>query len=148
MTALRIATLAFPLFLISACVRVGHIQQTEPVRTVSFTGSAKDVAQCVHQRVGGKTQQEGFGDSFVIYDSVKRSQDLLGFTHFAITVAQTNPGQGNASLRVMFPPTNRPSGPQQRPDNPVIASNELNTAGQKQFWAPVEECAASARRPA
>ena len=60
----------------------------EPVRTTKFTGSHKAVAQCIQQRTGGKVQDEGFGEKYVIYDSVK-GLEAQGLTHYAITVART-----------------------------------------------------------
>ena len=56
--------------LIGACTRVGHIQRTEPIRTLNFDGSHNAVALCVQQRLGGKVLEEFAGERYVIYDSV------------------------------------------------------------------------------
>ena len=131
----RNAVIIVAAFSLEACVKVGHIQQTEPVRTTRFTGSHKAMAQCVHNRLGGKLQEESSGDRYVIYDAVKgRSYD--GLTHYALTVRKLTADEGSAEWRVMATPKHgtgsrlRPSGPQ------------LSEATVQEFWAPVQECAA------
>jgi hypothetical protein len=59
--AIRNATIITLVLLVGACVRVGNIQQTEPIRTMTFTGSHKAVAQCIQQRLSGQVQEESSG---------------------------------------------------------------------------------------
>ena len=89
-------------FLAGACVRVGHIQQTQPVRTLQFTGSAAYVAKCVQARLGGKVQ-DSFGDKIVIYNSAKASS-RDGLTHYAFTISQLAKDYGSVEWRIMTPP--------------------------------------------
>lgn len=85
---------------IAACVQLGDILQTKPVRTLKFTGSHQTVAQCVRSRLGGKLQDHG--DRLVIYDAVKGDQ-FEGLTHYAITVSRTTPEAGVAEWRIKRP---------------------------------------------
>ena len=129
---MRTGTIILLVFLIEACVRVGHIQQTEPIRTLQFTGSHKDVAQCVHRRLGGKVQDESFGERYVIYDSVKGEQ-REGLTHYSITVGKTGSDQGFAEWRVI------------RPVGSTGNTPPLTIATLRNYWNPVEDCAARAK---
>ncbi|HEV3010526.1 MAG TPA: hypothetical protein VGX52_15975 [Burkholderiales bacterium] len=125
-------------FLGAACVRLGHIQQTQPVRTTKFTGSHTAVAKCIHQRIGGRLQDESFGERYVIYDSVK-GQTQEGLTHYAITVGRTGADQGFAEWRVMRPA---------RRADPASARQgipPLTDAVVQQYWNPVRDCAAQAK---
>jgi hypothetical protein len=130
--AIRSAALILLAFLVEACVRVGHIQQTEPIRTLQFTGSHRDVALCVQQRLGGKVRDEGFGAKYVIYDSVKR-REQEGLTHYSITIGQSGSDHGFAEWRVVRPV--KATGP-----TPPLSMTTL-----RDYWGPVEECAARAR---
>jgi hypothetical protein len=130
--AIRSAALILLAFLVEACVRVGHIQQTEPIRTLQFTGSHRDVALCVQQRLGGKVRDEGFGAKYVIYDSVK-GREQEGLTHYSITIGQSGSDHGFAEWRVIRPV--KATGP-----TPPLSMTTL-----RDYWGPVEECAARAR---
>lgn len=123
--------------LIAACTRVGHVQRTEPIRTLSFDGSHKAVAVCVQQRLGGKVQHEFAGDRYVIYDSVKGGRQQ-GLTHYSVSVASAGPERGFAEWRVVRPSAE--PGPSGRPAPP------LSLEALRRYWAPVEECAAQAKR--
>jgi hypothetical protein len=128
--ALLISVLAFVL---GACVQVGQIQQAKPIRTLSFTGPHTAVAQCVRQRLGGKVQDEGFGEKYVIYDAVKGRQSE-GLTHWAVTVGRSAADKGFAELRVMRP--------QRGPGPATVAPAPLTAAVVQEYWDPVRECAA------
>jgi hypothetical protein len=148
--SIRNAAIVAVLFLLGACTSLGHIQQTEPVRTTKFTGSHKFVAQCIQQRVGGKVQDESFQDRYVIYDSVK-GQENQGLTHFAFTVAKTGPEQGVVEWRVMSPRGGQdPYSVQLRSyANPGATLEPLGTltdVAVKRYWVPAQECAASAKK--
>jgi hypothetical protein len=124
-------------FMAGACVQVGHIQQTKPVRTLEFTGSHKSVAQCIQRRVGGKVQDDSFGERYVIYDSAKRNQ-AEGLTHYAITVGRIGADKGFAEWRIMRPPSDGP--PSARRPIPKLSDTML-----EQYWKPVQDCAAQAK---
>jgi hypothetical protein len=124
--------------LIGACTRVGHIQQTAPVRSMTFTGSPVTVAQCVHRRVGGRIHDEGFGEKYVIYDAVKTKQ-ADGLTHFAVTVGKRDATRGFAEWRVLRP--TRAPGPNQPP------VPRLSDAAVQEYWRPVQQCASEAQAP-
>lgn len=128
------AILAMALFL-SACVSVGQIQQSAPVRTMKFSGSHKLVAQCVQQRLGGRVQDEAFGEKYIIYDAAK-SRQADGFTHYAITVTNRGGNEGFAELRFKRP--ERGAGPGPRPPR-------LTAAVIREYWSPVQECAERAK---
>ena len=146
--ATRSAATISALLLLASCVTVGRIQQTEPVRTTKFTGSHKAVAQCIQQRTGGKVQDEGFGEKYVIYDSVK-GLEAQGLTHYAITVARTGPDRGIVEWRVTRPA--QLSGPemtQHRASDPGgfrAPEGTLADSVVARLWGPAEECAASAK---
>jgi len=131
-------TVVFLACLIGACTRVGHIQQTAPVRSMTFTGSHVAVAQCVHRRLGGRIQDEGFGERYVIYDAVKAKQ-ADGLTHFAVTVGRREANRGFAEWRVMRP--TRAPGPNQPP------VPRLSDAALQEYWRPVQECALTSPSP-
>lgn len=129
-------------FLAGACVRLGHIQQKEPVRTMNFTGSPKAVAQCIQQRLGGKVQEESFNNRFIIYDSAKGGQREYGITHYSVTISQISPKEGVAELRVTTPPAdstyaNVPPGKEAAAGLPAITMEK--------FWTPVVRCAEQAK---
>jgi len=133
------------LFLLASCVGAGRIQQTEPVRTMTFTGSHRFVAQCVQQRVGGRVQDEAFGEKYVVYSSAKREAEQ-GLTHWSITVARTGADQGIAEWRIVAPPepssfdaaaATKPGGRQ--------APRGLTDAAVQRYWGPVQDCAALAK---
>ena len=130
-----ISGIFFCALLIGACTSVGDIQQTGPIRSMSFAGSHVSVAQCVHRRVGGRIQEEGFGARYVIYDAVKARQ-AEGLTHFSVTVARRDPTIAFAELRVLRP--SRAPGPNQPPVPP------LSQAVVEEYWRPVQQCAAEA----
>lgn len=146
--AIRYAATFAALFLLEACVRVGHIQQTEPVRTTKFTGSHKAVAQCIQQRLGGKVQDEGFGEKYIIYDSVK-GMEAQGLTHYAITVARTGPDRGVVEWRIASPRgTGGPEMPGDRASDPGglrTPTGTLAASAVGRIWGPAGECAASAK---
>jgi hypothetical protein len=129
---------AILIVLLAACTRVGHIQRTEPVRTLKFTGSHKAVAQCVQQRLGARVQDDSFGEKYVLYDSAKNRQ-AEGLTHYSITVGRIGPDQGFAEWRIVAP--TRGPGPTQWPRR----DNELSDAVVQDIWKPVEDCAARAK---
>jgi hypothetical protein len=124
-------------FLVGACVRLGHIQQTVPIRTTYFTGSHKTVGQCIHQRIGGKVQDDSLGERYVIYDAVKGMQ-FEGLTHYAITVRSIGADQGSAEFRIMAPPTHGTS-------TGRFPAPKLSASAVQQYWNPVQECAAKAK---
>lgn len=137
------------LVLLASCVSVEQIQKTTPVRTMTFTGSHKAVAQCVHLRVGGKVQDENFGEKYIVYDSVKGQQDQ-GLTHYAITFARMGADQGIAEWRVYYPETR--SGRDMPADRTAnrggkrSGKGRLSDAAVQRYWAPVEDCVAEAKR--
>ena len=132
----RGSAVVFLALLIGACTRVGHIQQTPPVRSMTFNGSHAAVAQCVHRRLGGRIQEEGFGERYVIYDAVKAKQSD-GLTHFAVTVGRRDADKGFAEWRVLRP--TRAPGPNQPP------VPRLSDAAFQDYWQPVQECAAQTK---
>lgn len=123
-------------FLVGACVRVGNIQKEEPIRTMKFTGSPKTFAQCVHQRLGGQLQEESFASRFVVYDSVKGSQNTYGITHYSVTIAPAGDNEGVAALRVVTPK----DGPSMT-NAPGSSPSSQKDATMQTFWTPVESCA-------
>jgi hypothetical protein len=143
--AVRNAGIVALLLLAGACVQVGHIQQTNPVRSMSFTGSAKNVAQCIQQRFQGKVMEESLANRYVIYNAVKGDQSTDGITHYSITVTATGPNQGTVEWRVVVP----------RDDTPMAgkppSSRQASTLGfpestVQKYWPPVEACAAQAAK--
>jgi hypothetical protein len=120
-----------------ACVRLGHVQQTAPVRSMTFAGSHRFIAQCIHARVGGKVQEAGFGERYVVFDSVK-GREREGLTHYSITLSRTGPDQGLAEWRVMKPTIPAPASAR-------IEAPPLSQEIVQQYWAPVEACVAAAR---
>jgi hypothetical protein len=135
--ATRNAVIILLAFFVGACVKLGHIQQTQPVRTMNFAGSHKTVAQCIHQRVGGKVHEESFGERYVIYDAVKGMQ-FEGLTHYAITVRDMGANQGSAEFRIMAPPTHGTGSGRTPPP-------KLSESAVQQYWSPVQDCAARAK---
>ena len=122
-----------------ACVRLGHIQQTNPIRTLQFDGSPKEVAQCVHRRLGGKVQEEAFGERWVIYDSAK-THHAEGMTHYAITIGRAAADKGFAEWRIM-----RPAQQAGMPRGTGIP--QLTRSMIEQYWGPVQECAKKGEAP-
>jgi hypothetical protein len=134
---MRNAAVIIPLaLLLGACVTVAQIQQTQPIRTLQFTGSHDTVAKCVHQRLGGKMQNE-FGERYVIYDSAK-AHEREGLTHYAVTVGRVSADKGFAEWRIMRPARQAGPGTQGRP---------LSRAMVDQYWQPVQDCAAKGEGP-
>ena len=131
--SLRALAITVLVFVLGACVQVGQIQQTKPIRTLSFTGSPTAVAQCIRQRLGGRVQDQGFGQKYVIYDAVKGRQSE-GLTHWAVTVGGSAADKGFAELRVMRP--------QRGPGPATVAPAPLTAAVVQEYWDPVRECAA------
>jgi len=145
---IRNAAMMAALVLLGACVSVGRIQQTEPVRTTKFTGSHKVVAQCIQQRIGGKVQDDSFGEKYVIYNSVK-GQEAQGLTHYAITVARIGANQGIAEWRITRPgQASGPEMPGDRASDPGgfrAPSGTLADAAVRFYWGAVEDCVAGAK---
>lgn len=121
--------------LLGACVSVGEIQQTQPIRSLQFTGSHKAMAQCVQQRLGGKRQEESYGERYVIYDSAK-GQEREGLTHWAVTLAANGADKGTAEWRIIRPA--RQAG---------MPSRSLSRAMIDQYWKPVQDCAGKGEAP-
>lgn len=121
---MRVAAIVILGFLIQACVNVREIQQTQPVRTLRFTGSTVPVTNCLQQKLGGKVNREA-GDRFVVYDSVKGSS-YSGMTHYAITVRRADAEDIVAEWRMLGTPS----------DETV-----------RQFWPLVQECARATKSP-
>jgi len=132
----NLAVILLLALLLGACVTLGHIQQTQPIRVLHFSGSHDIVAKCVHQRLGGKLQNE-FGDRFVIYDSAK-AHEREGLTHYAVTVGRVSEGKGFAEWRIMRPA---------RQAGPATTARPLSRAMVDQYWRPVQDCAAKAEGP-
>ena len=109
--------------LLQACVNVGEIQRTEPVRTLRFPGGTVAMTSCLQQRLGGKVSREA-GDRFVVYDSVKASS-YSGMTHYAITVRSVGFEESVAEWRMLGTPSDETA---------------------RQFWPVVEECARNPSR--
>jgi hypothetical protein len=126
-------------YLIAACTQVGHIQQAEPIRTLNFHGSHKALAMCVQSRLGGKVREEFGGTRYIIYDSVK-AEAASGLTHYSNTVSSFGDERGFAEWRVIR--TGREPGPAGRPPPP------LTLDALRQYWVPVEQCAAMLKPPA
>jgi hypothetical protein len=126
--AMRSAPIIAGLFLLGACTTLARIQETEPVRTAKFTGSPKIVAQCIQLRLNGKVEAPGFGEKFVVYDSVKgeRSQ---GLTHYSITIAETGPNQGVVEWRIVRPGE----------------GGDMTDAMVRKYWTPVQDCTTPAK---
>src|SRR5262245_21486316 len=116
---------------LGACVTVGQIQQTKPLRTLQFTGSHKAMAQCVQQRLGGKRQEESYGERYIIYDSAK-GHEREGLMHWAVTLAANGPDKGTAEWRIMRPARQAGPGTSARP----LAREMVDL-----YWTPVQECA-------
>jgi hypothetical protein len=135
----RITAIIVAGFLIAACTQVGHIQQTEPIRTLNFNGSHQALAMCVQSRLGGKVREEFGGARYVIYDSV-RAQAAKGLTHYSVTIGNFGAERGFAEWRVIR--TGREPGPSGRPPPP------LSVDALRQYWVPVEQCAAMLKPPA
>ena len=131
-------------FLSGACTRLANIQEQQPVRTLNFTGSYKTMAQCVQHRIGGQVREEGFGSTFVIFDSVKRTQAEDGITHYSITITQSGANVGTAAWRVVL---DRTTGQQGTTGKPFAGQQAPGTDGFPEqtvakYWKPVENCAA------
>jgi len=129
--AMRNAAIIASVFLVGACVRLGHIQETMPIRTTQFTGSHNSMAHCIHQRLGGRVQDDSdsFGEKYGVYNAVK-TKAHEGLTHYAITVRKVGSDDGFAELRIMRPRTSAPP---------------LTDAVARQYWTPVLDCAARAK---
>lgn len=106
---------------------------------MTFTGSAKAVAQCVQQRFQGKVMEESLANRYVIYDTVKSAYATDGITHYSITVTQTGTNQGTVEWRVVDAGTK--SGP---PSS--MPTEELPQSTMQKYWPPVEACAAQAAK--
>lgn len=131
--------------LAGACVKVGHIQQTEPIRSMKFTAPPKAVAQCVQQRLSGQVQENTFGAQYIIYNSVKGDQQVHGITHYSITVTVVGANDGIAELRFVTPsfePVQRnvPGGPSSQPDGKGVRDSAF-----QKYWTPVVDCVARAK---
>lgn len=145
----RKMTVVLAAFVLASCTSVGRIQQTEPVRTTKFTGSHKAVAQCIQQRVGGKVQDEGFGEKYIVYDSVK-GLESWGLTHYAFTIARAGPDQGVVEWRVVSPQRGTdPYSEQLRrsssPGGAPLPQGTLADAAVRRFWDPAQDCATRAK---
>lgn len=132
----RNAIIVLSAFLVGACVRLGHIQQTVPIRTIYFSGSHKTVAQCVLQRLGGQLQVDTLQEQLIIYDSAKGRQ-TEGLTHYSITIGKAPADRGFAEMRVVRPA--RGPGPSTTPV-PVLTDAVIRT-----YWDPVLDCIAQAK---
>ena len=132
------AVAALP-FLVGACVGLEDIQQREPTRTMNFTGSYGAIAECVHRRVGGRMQYESLHGAYVIYDSVKATQYKDGISHYSITIARTDLGQGTASVRIVFTP-DTPQLAQERRRR--LNAGEVQISPVEKYWTPVVDCVA------
>ena len=122
-------------FLAASCVKPGHIEQNRPEHTMSFTGSYEFMTSCVQNRLGAKVQEQP--DRTVVYGAAK-SRQVDGFTHYAITLRRTGPGEGIAMLRVQRVLTHGTS-------TTAIAPPKLSEAALYEYWFPVEECARRAK---
>jgi hypothetical protein len=122
---MRNTTVILGAFLLGACV-LASIQQTEPVRTLSFKGSHTAMAQCVQARLGGKIHSEAFGGRHIIYNDVK-GMEKEGLTQYAITIETTGPGEGFAAWRIRKAET---------------SEIRLSNTAVRRLWGPVEACAA------
>jgi hypothetical protein len=136
--AMRNALIALLALVLGACVRLGHIQQTDPVRMLKFSGSMKTVAECIQQRLGGKLEQP-LGDRYVVYDAVK-GMAHEGLTHYAITLRRTPGEESIAEWRIMRTPRHGTS-------TGSTAPPRLSEQAVEQFWTPVQDCAARAKSP-
>lgn len=124
-------------------VRLADIQATEPVRTMTFTGSHKTVAECIYVKLQGRAEgaDAPFGgtpvikDKLVIYDSV-RSFSRQGLSHYAMTIMKTGPDSGALEWRVVGTLTGKEKTSAQPKPIP------LSDAAVNHFWIPAQECAA------
>jgi hypothetical protein len=136
---MRNATIFFSALFVVGCVRVGHIQQSAPVRSTTFTGSHKVVAQCIQGRTGGRVQDESFGERYVVYNSTKGQHE--GLTHWAMTIGNSGSGQGFVEMRIVVPPPSvgalgaAPGGA-----NPYTQQNVLAETAVANYWRTVLSC--------
>lgn len=114
-----VVVLVLSLFLTS-CLRLAHLLQTPPIRTMAFSGSYEKVAQCAQARVGGKTHRDPLQKRISVYDAVNYLEHR-GVSHYALVFVQNADGSGLAEFR------KRPFGPIQ---DSMIA----------RFWTPVVDC--------
>jgi hypothetical protein len=130
MTASKTAAISL-FFLLGACADLVNIQETAPIRTAKFTGSHQAVAQCIHDRIGGKVTGAEFGeagDRLIVYDSVKFLSHL-GMSHYSFTILKTGLNQGIVEWRII---------------NQQLAPMADETV--QRFWIPAQECAQPAKR--
>jgi hypothetical protein len=137
----RNALLMLLVFFLGACVRVGHIQQQQPFRQAGFAGDHKTVAQCVQRRLGGRVQEEGFGERYVVYDSAKGRSDM---THWAMTVSKLSAGQGMVEWRATRPQQTRSIGSAPG-GGAAVAGGGITEETIVQYWNPVLDCVAQAK---
>lgn len=130
----RVAGILLLAYVIGACTKVGHIQQNEPVRMMTFPGSAQAAAQCTQQRLGAKTRMEGI-ERVVVYNSAK-SRQSQGFTHYAITFGKAGEKGGFAEMRVQRAVASP------GPGQPSAGAVPLSNAAVDEFWKTVQDCAA------
>jgi hypothetical protein len=133
----KTALAALPLLAGACAAGVDDIQQRDPVRTMNFTGPHRDVAYCVQGRLNGRLRHEAFRDTFVIYDSVKRTQHYDGVSHYSVTVAPAGPDRGTADVRVVF-----------IPDTPELArerrrrahAGDIRISPVEKYWTTIQDC--------
>ena len=108
-------------FLISACVTVGELQREVPIKTTTFKGSTKLVAECIQRSLSAKVRLHGF-DTYIVYDAVKNMSGQ-GLTHYSLTVAKTGQDEGTVEWRI------RRSG------------DALDPTVEQMYWVPAKRCA-------
>jgi len=135
--AMRILGIGLLAYLIGACTRVGHIQQNEPIRMMTYPGSHQQAAQCAQQRRGARIQMEGL-ERLVVYSSAK-SKQAEGFTHYSVTFGRAGEKGGFAEMRVQRSPVT--PGPGQPPGGQI----PLSQSAVDEFWKTVQDCAAQAK---
>lgn len=118
-------------------MRVEDIQMREPVRTMNFTGSHREIAYCVQQGLRGRLTQEAFNDAYVIYDSVKGTQNYDGISHYSVTIAASGPDRGIASVRVVFIPETPEMALERRRR---VNAGDIRVSPVEKYWGWVESC--------
>ncbi len=103
--------------LVSACVQLPDILETNAVNTAFYAGSQADMAECVRISLpGGKVQRSPDGSKIDVYDS-KKAWSGFGITHYAVSVYDF----GFIELR-------------------KLPEGYLTKEGRERLWVPIQSC--------